>query len=581
MNLSTMSRAYQLLMRILDSRTATEPFLPVRAEKLLLPLQPPIQPLPRCTPEAVGLSSHHLRKFLEELSAPDLYAQTVLVLRYGKVVCEASYGGQTTHAAKYTFSACKSLVSLAVGLLVDDGVLKVTDSVAGLLGELVPPSASARRRLRGMTVEDLLTMRTGVQFSETEAMTRTEWAKGFVNASFRSDPGKEFSYNSMNTYMLAYIVREKMGESLSSFLQRRLFDPMGITGILWETCPDGVEKGGWGLYIRPEDFAKLGQLVMDGGWWQGHSLISSEYLLAATARHSFPPPSIGTFDYGYQIWTGRRDNAFLFNGMLGQNVLGFRDSGILVVTNAGEDATFQQSRYFEIASRYFGGTFPPSLPADPPAWDRLRESIAAFSDYNRPEEPLTPAADMFLNRSFVTADPRAVAVGLLPVSLQALYNNYTKGVSSVAVSVRGGLPELIYRERDSTYRFPVGLGRPVITPLDFRGNIFQCAALGRFTRDEDNRPVFCIRLEFLETPSVRTLKLRLSGNGLSSNGNDMWLEQGETPGVPFLYEKLTAAAQQPLYKPLLLMAAGGVEEDFLLYKTRQLLTPRLRFECRN
>ena len=256
--------------------------------------------------------------------------------------------------------------------------------------------------------------------------------------------------------------------------------------------------------------------------------------------------------------------------MLGQNVLGFLDSGILVVTHAGENTDFQESRYFEIVSRYFGGSFPGPLAADQEAARQLAGTVCGLSYYSRPPEPLDGRAGPFLNRSFSAADPRAASVGLLPMVLQSLHNNYTAGVVSVAVSVRGGLPELIYRERDAIYRLPVGLGAPRVSQLDFRGDVYQVAALGRFTHDEEERPVFYIRLDFLETPCVRIVKLILDGDGLL-------LRQEETPGVPYVFQKLRLAAQSPLYKPLLLVAAGGTDEDFLRYKTLQILSPEIRF----
>ena len=77
---------------------------------------------------------------------------------------------------------------------------------------------------------------------------------------------------------------------------------MGITDFHWETCPRGIEKGGWGLYIKPEDLAKLGQLVMDGGLWQGERLLSRAYIDAAATAYAVPPETAGDFNYGYQIW---------------------------------------------------------------------------------------------------------------------------------------------------------------------------------------------------------------------------------------------------------------------------------------
>ena len=256
--------------------------------------------------------------------------------------------------------------------------------------------------------------------------------------------------------------------------------------------------------------------------------------------------------------------------MLGQNALAFRDSGILVVSNAGADTDYQESPYFEIVSRYFGGAFPESLPEDPAAQEALADAVRSLSDYSRAPERVDERAEPFLRCAFAASDPRSASAGLLPLVLQALHNNYTAGVTGVAVSLRGELPELIYRERDAVYRFPVGLGVPEVFQLDFRGDVYRVAALGRFTHDEEERPVFYVRLEFLETPCVRVLKLVLDGEGLL-------LRQTETPGVPYVYEKLRLAAQSPLYKPLLLMGAGGTEEDFLRYKTLQLLSPELRF----
>lgn len=567
MNLTTASRTFQLLTRILDVRTATESFLPTAAEKPPIPLRPAVRPLPRATPESQGVSSRQIQCFLEELGrGRELYMQEALILRNGKVLCEAAYGAQDLRAVKYTFSACKSIVSLAIGLLVDDGALSTHDEIAVFFEDGGP--SALRRRLKGMTVEDLLTMRSGVLFTEAEALTEADWVRRFLNDTLKGESGAEFAYNSLNTYMLSAIIRRKTGKSLMEFLQERLFGPMGITDAYWEVCPKGIEKGGWGLYIRPEDLAKLGQLVMDGGLWEGERLLSREYLAAATTAHAQVPETVGGFDYGYQIWVGRHENMFLFNGMLGQNVLGFRDSGLLIVTHAGADTDFQESRYFEIVSRYFGGSFPASLPEDAAAQADLSAAIRALSAYNRAAEPLGPAAAPFLNRSFTVRDERAASVGLLPLSLQALYNNYTTGVASVAISEKGGTPELIYREAAALYRLPVGLGKPISTQLDFRGNVFWVAALGRFTHDEEERPVFYIRLDFLETPCVRVIKLIWEPERIL-------LRQTETPGVPYVCNKLCQAAQSPLYKPLLLVAAGGTEEDFLRYKTLQVLSPEV------
>lgn len=573
MNITTASRTFQLLKSICDTRNTTEGFLPPSGEKTSLPLRAAQQPFDRVTPESQGIPSDHLRRFLEELGrGSDLYMQNVLVLRNGKMLCAAAYGAQTLDAPKYTFSACKSVTSLAIGLLFDDGLLHPEDRIGDLFSDQLTPTAL--RRLRDLTVEDLLTMRSGIQFSEAQSATESDWLHEILSDPFITEPGTVFHYNSLNTYLLSAIVCRISGGSMTDFLEKRLFIPMGITDILWERSSEGFEKGGWGLYIRAEDIAKLGQLVLNGGMWNGRQLISRAYLTAATTAHATPPVETGEFDYGYQIWVGRKENTFLFNGMLGQNVLGYRDSGILIVTNAGADTDYQEGRFFEIVSRYFGGSFPEHLPEDPAAYQRLTDLISGLSYYNRDSVQPDERAALFLDRSFTADDPHAPSTGLLPVLLQLVHNNYTAGLTSLALSRRGSLPELIYREQDAIYRLPIGLGTPYITELSFRGDCFRIAAHGRFTHDEEERPVFYIRLDFLETPSVRILKLILTDGGLL-------LRQSETPGVPYLYDKLRAAARQPLLKPLLLIAAGGNEDDFLYYKVRRIMAPELWLKADN
>lgn len=568
MNLTAASRTVQLLKRICDTKSSTVPFCPPAAEKRSLSFGDVLQPFERVSPESQGIPSRHIRLFLEELQrGNDLNMQTVLIIRNGKLLCSAAYGAQRIDIPKHTFSACKSITALAIGLLCDDGLLHPDDSMSKIFPDLLTPAAS--RRMRDVTVKDLLTMRSGISFAEPQSASEEQWLQPALTGSLMTAPGKEFHYNSINTYLLSAIVRRITDESMSSFLQRRLFHPMGISGTLWECSPDGIEKGGWGLYIRCEDMAKLGQLILNGGEWNGMQLISREYLQDALSPHVSPPPELGEFDYGYQIWIGRKTRSFLFNGMLGQNVLGFPGSGILIVTNAGADTDYQRSRYFEIVDRYFGGGFADTLPPDPVENEALNEALRGFSFYSRKRLAIDETAQPFLYRSFTTAHPCAASTGLLPMFLQILHNNYSSGLISLAISTSGTLPELIYRERDETHRLSIGLGCPSISELCFRGNCFHVAVHGRFTHDEEDRPVFCIRINFLETPSVRVIKLILTDDGAI-------LKQSETPGIPYLYEKLCAAARQPLLRPLLMLTAGGSDEEFLYFKATKILSPEIQ-----
>lgn len=132
-------------------------------------------------------------------------------------------------------------------------------------------------RQKDLTVRHLLTMTSGVSFNETGAISGNDWVKGYLEAFCHHEPGTYFEYNSMNTYMLSAIITEITGETMLDYLKPRLFAPLGITWVFWETCPKGKNKGGWGLFLCVEDMAKLGQLYLDGGKWKGQQVIPEDW----------------------------------------------------------------------------------------------------------------------------------------------------------------------------------------------------------------------------------------------------------------------------------------------------------------
>lgn len=364
MNLSSVNKVITLIGRLADPRRATEGFLPVCSGKPAFDESaPPVRYFPRVSPEEAGVSPRLLAEMLTELSENrTLHLHTVTVLQAGRVICEASFGAQDRNIWKYTFSGCKTIVGFAVGILIGDGVLSCDDKVSELFSDRL--NAVTRLRFANITVRDLLTMRSGIIFNEVEAMVEGDWLRAWFNSGVSNenvfDPKapKPFTYNSMNTYLLAALVTRKSGMSLSDFLKKRLFGPMGITRFYWEKSPDGIEKGGWGLYLLPEDFAKLGVLCMQDGVWEGEQLVPADYIRRAVTAQTDTPASTGTkavhYSYGYQMWVGNAPRAFLFNGMLGQNVLGFPESGIVIAANAGNGEMFQQSDFYAIVTRYLG-----------------------------------------------------------------------------------------------------------------------------------------------------------------------------------------------------------------------------------
>lgn len=584
MELGTVNRTVTLMLRLLDPRKSTVPLLPISPQKPSVRAVTIQQAFPRVTPESQGISSAQLAAFLNELQQDHtLNMHTVLILRNGKLITEAAFGCQEPRIPRMTFSACKSIVSLAIGLLVDDGRLSLKTKVAELFPDKTTPVT--RLRYKDLTVEHLLTMTSGISFNEAECMTESDWVRACFASLPLSRPGRVFTYNSLNTYLLGAVVTRVSGEPLAEFLKRRLWEPLGITEVFWETCPEGMAKGGWGLYIAPEDLAKVGQLVLQNGIWNGEQLISESYLRQALTAHREAPKEYGDFDYGYQFWVGRQRNMVLFNGMLGQNVLGFPDSGILVVSTAGNDELFQQSRYFDVVQRYFGGDFPDSLPNDLERQARLAEQIAGCRALMpAPQKPswwrrllggtvsqLPPECAELDGTRLRAVSANASSVGLLPVLLQVVQNNYTAGLLSLELHDEDDRFVIVYREVDGEHRLPVGFTAPIVTELYFHGEPYRVAVRGHFARNEYEQRVLLVTMDFAETPCTRIIKLVWEPDGVH-------LYQTERPGEPFLRLLLDEIRRKLDERPLLGAAMEKVDEDYILYKIRGLLCPEVLME---
>ena len=307
---------------------------------------------PRSTPEAKGVSSAHVAAFLEELEHhPRINLHSLTVLADGAVITEVSAPGYDRAIPHVSHSMCKSVTGIAIGMLIGEGLLTPDTPAYTLFPEGRLP-ARLSSKTKAITVRHLLTMSTGVSFAELGSVVETDWVRTFFASDVRFDPGTDFAYNSMNTYILSAIVGEVSGLPLDEYLTPRLFSPLHIKSFFWERCPMGTPKGGWGLYLAQEDAAKIGQTLLDGGIFEGKRILDAAFIAEATATQRVTPSEAGEFNYGYQIWSARDESAFLFNGMLGQNVWVSPKNRIVIVSHAGNAEFFQDGGMLSLFSKY-------------------------------------------------------------------------------------------------------------------------------------------------------------------------------------------------------------------------------------
>lgn len=583
MDLTTNHKAIQLLRQILDHNKPVSPKIKTKPQKPPFDENLPLQsPFPRSAPELHGLSSEQTAGFLAALrDDPTLDLHNVMILHDGQVIAEAAFNGYDPRVWHITHSECKSITGLAIGMLIGEGHLSLDDKIVRLFDKRSLSFAGLIHK--NLTVRNLLTMSSGVVFNEAGLLTETDWVRCYLESASLSEPGGKFHYNSMNTYMLSAIVKEVSGLGLTDFLAERLWQPLGINGIFWEKCPKGIEKGGWGLYIRQEDMAKIGQLVLQDGSWNGRQLISREYLHAATTAQIAVPPVLGRYDYGYQIWVSRQRDAFLFNGMYGQNVLGLRPEKILIVVNSGNDEFFQQSSFFDLVEKYF-----PAVPKTdkPMSVDRRAVSLIKAAVGKpvsvKPDLPdvgwfphIRPAAvdrskfcEWLDGKILLAGKGEAASVGLLPLLAQLVQNNFTKGLKSIVFRMIEDTLQLTVNENDESHHLLIGFDKPLINNLKIHGEPYRVAVRGQLTADDDGNPVLKIRLSFQEIANARQIRLVFKEGSVESH----WTEQ---PGKAFFLNALALVKDGVKPNPLVDALLDKADNDYVRYKITRCIEPEV------
>ncbi len=282
-----------------------------------------INKLPRINPSAVGIDPYQVTLLYDSLLQSKLTETHHLIVTVdGKVVCEMHPQPYKAEYKHTLYSVSKTFTAVAVGLLVDDGLLSVNDE----LSKFYPEYASY---IQGVTIQNLLTMRAGFKVDERIRKEKTDWIKHYLSRPLANKPGEKFAYDSMDTYMLSAVIQKITGKTTLQFLNERIFHPMGIYDAEWEHCPNGIVVGGWGLYLTAESQAIFGQLLLNRGEWQGKQLVSKEWMNEMMTTHVIDKYS----DYGYQMWLSDYPGAWRADGAYGQYIITVPQKKMVIVLN--------------------------------------------------------------------------------------------------------------------------------------------------------------------------------------------------------------------------------------------------------
>lgn len=527
------------------------------------------QAFARATPESQGISSDLFAALLRELDASkDTEMHHFMALRHGKVICECNFAPYPKGMWHITHSMCKSITGMAIGMLIEEEKLKLDENIYDIFPDHI--NAFSKIFRPAITVENLLTMTSGVTFNESGIVSGNDWLGSFLNASVNGKPGTEFQYNSLNTYVLSAIVTKRTGETLTEYLTPRLFGPLGITKYYWETCPKGITKGGWGLFLCAEDMAKLGQLYLQRGKWNGQQLVSEYWIEISTARHL--KTQNDTYGYGYQLWMEQRPGSFEYNGMLGQNVIIYPDMDMVLVTNAGNKEMFQDCIMLNIIRKYFPVNYHPAdvLPENPLSYSLLKRlcgelengennnrSTSLRGGWKRNVVSRRKHSDKkYSYRISAAVDRpsdhhsfmRAVSgrtyvmeqqnIGIAPLFVQVFHNNMTDGISEISFTYDAGNFYVSFTEGEVIHKLPVGFGRAADGCVDLHGEHYLVATLGEFARDENDIPVLKLEVTFIEECVKRKAHI------FFHEDDEIEIRWNETPGKKMILAGLSSITEE-------------------------------------
>jgi len=266
-------------------------------------------------PKKQGLNKKILKSLASRLRTNQIRdLNSLIIVRNGYLVVEEYFNGSGPEDVHTLQSDSKSVTSLLVGIALRQGrIQSVDDKVVSFFPEYEPIKRFDERKA-ALSIRDLLTMRTGLDWSEDDYNTSPlkelnecgcDWLRFVLNWRMREMPGSRFEYNSGGVILLGGIIRSVAGRAVDSFAEQYLFSPLGIRGARWfQGLPEGLPHMGGGLNLRATDMARIGYLLLRNGRWGDQQIVSHEWLQESTRHWVSYPRALGSHsvDYGYLWW---------------------------------------------------------------------------------------------------------------------------------------------------------------------------------------------------------------------------------------------------------------------------------------
>ncbi|MBQ2767361.1 MAG: beta-lactamase family protein [Clostridia bacterium] len=252
-----------------------------------------------------------IEKIIDQIIATGANLYSLVSIEDGEV---HSYTINPANPCNDTYSVAKAYTMTAIGLCYDRGLLKPTDKVCDIFRDQLPAGMDERWEL--VTIHDVLRHRMGttkgyldIDVEDINNYPTDDFLSMVFSPKLELMPGEKYCYSDAAYYLLSRIVTQVSGEGMDDMLMRDILRPTGCREAGWSKCPRGYAMGATGLYIRCLDVARLAQLYLDEGMWEGKRLLSVEWVnMAKENAYSLNPCRNGAYTKG-----GMRGQRFYFN----------------------------------------------------------------------------------------------------------------------------------------------------------------------------------------------------------------------------------------------------------------------------
>lgn len=438
-------------------------------------------------PEDVGISSAGLIRFAKRLEHNNIPMHSIIVMRHGKICMESYYAPYTKHTLHRMFSVTKSFVSLAIGVLADEGRISLDDHIVDYFPEKLPENG-AHPYMQMLTIRQMLTMRTCHDKNAYKIGGSPDWVGSFFTVTPDHIPGTNFSYDTASTHTLCALVEKLTGMEMLDYLRTKFLNELGFSKEAFVLkSPDGkVSMGGSGMCATPQDILKVMYVVSQDGKLNGKQLLPAVYLKEAVSKQSDPYGKSGTWEemqgYGYQFWMTTH-NGYAFYGMGGQLAVYYPDKDVILVTTA--DTQGRQGGVQWIYDAFYEEVY-----------DHI-DTCTDSGDYDKFKE--------FENSRKLLVQPGEYDSSLISKinGQKYAFDANPCGVTDIQLEFAGDEGTFFYTNATGKHELHFGLGKNVFQNFPDYG--FKCGASAAFRTDNN----FLIKVQIIDS-AVGNMYISLS-----------------------------------------------------------------------